>query len=187
MNEAHAKGDFDGAVIISEGGKVVFNVSVGVAPQTVFRLASLTKQVTSLLIMQEVTAGHITLDQKAGEGLPNVSIRQLLQHISGLPNPSDGPDNVIPAYYLRTGASAADITANAKGLLFRHSQARARRQFRIQQLRLHRARCRSRTNHRQEVRAVSPGPYHYAASSGQLGHVAGRFRQSSEGCAAHRE
>ncbi len=124
INEAHNRGDFDGVVVISENGHVVFTSAVGTSdraakvqmrPDTLFRLASLTKQVTALLVMQEVTAGNFRLDKKPGYGLPEITIRQLLQHVSGLPNPSDGPENVIPAFYLRSDEAAADMMKTAKG------------------------------------------------------------------------
>jgi len=115
---AHQAGDFDGVVVLSQNGKVVSTSAFGFSdralhtplrPDTSFRLASLTKQVTALLVMQEVSAGRLTLDQKAGDVLPSlpnsaarVTVRQLLQHVSGLPNPSDGPEDKIPPFYTRS-------------------------------------------------------------------------------------
>ncbi len=126
---AHANGNFDGVVVVSQHGKVVYSEAVGMADRahavpmrvnTVFRLASQTKQITALLIMQEVVAGHLELNEAARQVLPElapstgrVTILQLLQHVSGLPNPSDGPDNVVPAFYLRSGRDAADNTKSA--------------------------------------------------------------------------
>ena len=123
---AHDAGNFDGVVVLSQNGKVVEAAGFGLAdrgaktpnrPDTLFRLASLTKQVTALLVMQEVTAGRFTLDQKAGtvlSSLPpafsHVTVRQLLQHVSGLPNPSDGPDTVVPPFYIRTAADTPSLT-----------------------------------------------------------------------------
>lgn len=131
VDRAHANGSFDGVVVVSQAGHIVFSEAVGMAdkaralpntPHTVFRLASETKQVTALLVLQEVTAGHVRLDEAAGSILPalgpstgRVTVKQLLQHISGLPNPSDGPDNVVPPFYLRTGQDAADNTKAALG------------------------------------------------------------------------
>lgn len=115
VRAAHAKGDFDGVVIVSEHGKNVLEVAVGDANRatklpmrtdTVFRLASLTKQVTSLLIMQQVAAGTMRLDERAGDILPalptttgRVTVEQLLQHVSGLRNPSEGSESEIPGFY----------------------------------------------------------------------------------------
>ncbi len=115
VDAAAAKGAFSGVVVIAQGGKVLLSKAVGTADvaaerpmraDTVFRLASLTKQVTSLLVMQQVAAGKLRLDEPAGELLPalpasvgRVTVQQLLQHVSGLPNPSEGPDGVIPPFY----------------------------------------------------------------------------------------
>ena len=74
--------------------------------------ASITKQVTATLVLQEVDRGRIALDDPVGTHLPGfrgdraITIRQLLQHQSGLPNPSDTPPaNGIPAFYLETGTA----------------------------------------------------------------------------------
>ena len=138
---AHAKGTFDGVVVVSEGGKPLMVAAVGeadrgskdggskaggkhvaVRPETVFRLASLTKQVTALLVMQQVEHGKLRLEERAGEAMPGlpeavgkVTIRQLLQHQSGLANPSDGPEDVVPAFYARVNLDDASNVAAAKG------------------------------------------------------------------------
>ena len=75
----------------------------------VWRWASVTKQVIAVLMMQEVAAGRIDLDQPVAQYLPKfaspnaaaMTVRQLLRHQSGLPNPDDtapGPDGV-PDFY----------------------------------------------------------------------------------------
>lgn len=78
---------------------------VGVLPEpyrggddgTTWRWASVTKQITAVMVMQQVAAGRIGLDQPVTRYLPDfagadggrITIRQLLQHRSGLPNPDD--------------------------------------------------------------------------------------------------
>ena len=75
----------------------------------VWRWASVTKQVVAVIVMQEVAAGRIDLDQPVAQYLPKfaapnaaaMTVRQLLRHQSGLPNPDDtapGPDGV-PEFY----------------------------------------------------------------------------------------
>ena len=131
LDAAHFRGEFDGVVVLSRNGKVIFSQARGLADKdkglantsaTVFRLASLTKQVTALLVMQQVEAGRISLDDTAGKlmaSLPatagRVTVRQLLQHVSGLANPSDGPEDVVPPFYLRTEANAGDARLTAIG------------------------------------------------------------------------
>jgi D-alanyl-D-alanine carboxypeptidase len=75
-----------------------------------FRWASVTKQVTAVLIMQEVAKGKIDLDAPVSRYLPDfaspnaarISVRQLLRHQSGLPNPDDTPvgEGGMATYYL---------------------------------------------------------------------------------------
>ena len=123
VKAAHEVGNFDGVVVLAQNGKVVEAAGFGYSdrkaktlnrPATVFRLASLTKQVTALLVMRQVEAGRFTLDQPAAAvGVPQVSVRQLLQHVSGLPNPSDGPENGVPEFYKRTAADMASLTKSA--------------------------------------------------------------------------
>jgi D-alanyl-D-alanine carboxypeptidase len=74
-----------------------------------WRWASVTKQIVATLMMQEVANGTIALDQPLVKYLPDfrgqtaakITIRQLLRHQSGLPNPDDtAPDKAgVPSYY----------------------------------------------------------------------------------------
>ena len=72
-------GYLNGAVLIAEHGKVIFESGVGQAnmqthatntPRTKFDIASLTKQFTAALVLQEVAAGRIQLDGSVLEYLP---------------------------------------------------------------------------------------------------------------------
>lgn len=73
------------------------------------RIASMSKQITSVLIFRAKEKGLLNLDQKLGEYFPkienaataSVTIRQLLTHTSGLPNPEDGDldSNGYSLYY----------------------------------------------------------------------------------------
>jgi D-alanyl-D-alanine carboxypeptidase len=76
---------------------------------THWRWASATKQVIAVLVLQEVEKGTIDLDQPVAKYLPNftsansqtMTVRQLLRHQSGLPNPDDSgsaADGVAPYY-----------------------------------------------------------------------------------------
>jgi CubicO group peptidase (beta-lactamase class C family) len=74
-----------------------------------WRWASVTKQVTAVLVMQEVAGGRIRLDAPVSTYLPDfrsanagkITIRQLLRHQSGLPDPSATPaaSDGVPAFY----------------------------------------------------------------------------------------
>ena len=63
--------------------------------------------------MQEVEAKRLSLDDTLAKRLPafagptsgGITVRMLLQHTSGLPNPDDtgaSSDKTMPAFYLRT-------------------------------------------------------------------------------------
>jgi D-alanyl-D-alanine carboxypeptidase len=76
---------------------------------THWRWASVSKQIIAVLVLQEVAKGTIDLDQPLNKYLPKfasanagtITVRQLLRHQSGLPNPDDsatGPDIIAPFY-----------------------------------------------------------------------------------------
>jgi CubicO group peptidase (beta-lactamase class C family) len=99
---------FTGAVLVSDHDKVILKKGYGLAnrewnipntPEVKFRLGSLTKQFTSMLIMQQVAKGTIKLDGHLSDYLPyyrqdtgsKVTISQLLSHTSGIPDYTDDP------------------------------------------------------------------------------------------------
>lgn len=61
--------------------------------------ASVSKQITAVIAMQEVERGKLKLDNTLAEVLPafkgqtrdTITVRQLMMHTSGLPNPDDSP------------------------------------------------------------------------------------------------
>ncbi|MCY7348608.1 MAG: beta-lactamase family protein, partial [Pyrinomonadaceae bacterium] len=96
-------GQFNGAVLVAEKGKVVYAKGFGMAnmewaipvqPDTKFRIGSVTKQFTATLVLQLVEAGKIKLDGKITDYLPDyrkdtgdkVTVHQLLNHTSGIPS-----------------------------------------------------------------------------------------------------
>jgi CubicO group peptidase (beta-lactamase class C family) len=102
-------GEFNGAVLVAEAGKVIYKKGVGLAnmeeqipneASTKFRLASITKQFTAMLIMQLVAEDKLALDSSISTYLPNfpkekgakITIHHLLTHSSGIPNYTSFPD-----------------------------------------------------------------------------------------------
>lgn len=82
--------------------------------------ASVTKQVTATLVMQEVAQGRMALDEPIGRYLPDfggdhaITVRELLQHRSGLPNPSDTASvDGVPSFYRETGPAIGDAARTA--------------------------------------------------------------------------
>jgi CubicO group peptidase (beta-lactamase class C family) len=103
MSLYHANNQFNGAVLVAEGGSVIYKKGFGLAnmewdipnqPNTKFRLGSITKQFTSMLIIQLVEQGKIKPDGKLSDYLPDyrkdtgerVTIHHLLTHTSGIPS-----------------------------------------------------------------------------------------------------
>lgn len=99
---------FSGTVLLARDGKPVFVRSYGMAnyelgvpnsADTVFRLASVTKQFTALAVMQLQEQGRLKVDDPICRYLADcpaawrpITIRELLNHTSGIPNFSSLPD-----------------------------------------------------------------------------------------------
>lgn len=113
--------DFNGSILIQQQGKLRYARSFGLANlpfrvpntlQTRYKIASITKLFTSVLILQLSEQGKLDLDKTIGTYLPDyageaaskVSIHQLLNHTSGLPGFDGVTDqataisNGIPVY-----------------------------------------------------------------------------------------
>jgi CubicO group peptidase (beta-lactamase class C family) len=102
-------GYLNGAVLVGENGKVIYAKGVGNAnmethtantPHTRFGIASLTKQFTAVLVLQQVDEGQLKLDGKVADYLPwyckdtgnKMTVEELLHHTSGLPGDFDQPE-----------------------------------------------------------------------------------------------
>ena len=102
-------GQFNGSVLVAEKGKVIYKKGFGQAnrewnipnrPGTKFRLGSITKQFTSMLILQLVEQGKLDIQGKLSDYLPNyrkdtgsqVTIHHLLTHSSGIPSYTSLPN-----------------------------------------------------------------------------------------------
>lgn len=88
------------AVVVTEGGKVIYTVARGIAdleagtpitPDTVFRLASISKQFAAATVLQLVDEGKLSLDDPLSKFFPDypepgasATLRQLLNHTSGI-------------------------------------------------------------------------------------------------------
>jgi CubicO group peptidase (beta-lactamase class C family) len=114
LSLAHKYQQFNGAALVAENGKVIYKSAFGMAnmewdipnaPDTRFRLGSITKQFTAMLALQLVEQGKIKLDGKISDYLPDyrkdigqkVTIHHLLTHTSGIPSYTGLPgffDNV---------------------------------------------------------------------------------------------
>lgn len=102
-------GYFNGTILVADGGKIIYAKGVGFANMesrtpntrhTRFGIASITKQFTALLVLQQASEGKILLQGKVSDYLPwyrkdtgsRMTIEQLLHHTSGLPPDFDSPE-----------------------------------------------------------------------------------------------
>lgn len=103
MKAYHDYNMFDGAVLVAENGKVIYKDAFGLAnrewniankPDTKFMIGSISKSLTATLMLIQVQKGLIGLNNTIEDYLPEfknkpaakVTIRQLLNHTSGIPN-----------------------------------------------------------------------------------------------------
>lgn len=104
MTEKHAPGV---VVAVAIHRKVIFEKAYGFSDvarristtvDTHFEIGSVTKQFTAAAIMQLLAAGKLRLDDRLGQYVPqyragrDITLRQLLWQISGVPNYTDGAD-----------------------------------------------------------------------------------------------
>ncbi len=99
---------FMGAVLVVKGNRVLIDRGFGLAdvewkisnsPDSVFRLASLTKQFTATLVLQLQQDGKLHLDDPISKYLSNtpkswemITLARLLGHTSGIPDLTGEPD-----------------------------------------------------------------------------------------------
>jgi D-alanyl-D-alanine carboxypeptidase len=110
--------NFSGIILVSRGDTIVYARAFGeIEPGSGethrldqrWRWASITKQLVATIAMQQVAAGRMELDAPVSRYWPDfpnparetITIRHLLQHLSGLPDPDDTPrmPSGLPAFY----------------------------------------------------------------------------------------
>lgn len=118
MSQAARYGQFNGAILVVDHGRTVYENAFGLAnmelgvPNTTttrFEIASMTKAMTAIAIMQLVQEGRVRLDARISDYLSfypkengeRISVEQLLNHTSGIrqdigfgDDPSPGADVV---------------------------------------------------------------------------------------------
>jgi len=100
-------GNFSGSILIAKEGRILLSKGYGMAnlehdvpntPQTIFRLGSVTKQFTSMAIMQLQEKQLLNVDDPIAKYLPTypngeeITIHHLLTHTSGVPDFTSFPD-----------------------------------------------------------------------------------------------
>ena len=103
---------FQGTILIGEkdgSSQILVTGPDPVAPDAVWRWASITKQLAAVIAMQEVAKGRLDLDAPVSRYWPEwkapnaatIRIRDLMLHNSGLPQPDESKADAdgIPAFY----------------------------------------------------------------------------------------
>ena len=98
VNVSFNKLGFNGNVLVAENGKVLYEKSIGYADfntgeplkiNSIFQLASVSKQFTAMCIMILKQQGKLDYDDELTKYIPelpyHVTLRQMLNHTSGLP------------------------------------------------------------------------------------------------------
>ena len=103
-SDRYEAGELNGIVLVARGDDVLFREAFGIAdpgsgreltPETPSRVASITKQFTAAAILRLAEENRLSLDDRIGSHLPEypepaasrITIRQMLNHSSGLPRP----------------------------------------------------------------------------------------------------
>lgn len=101
LNSLYSENKINGNFLIAEKGEIIYNRSFGLANETtheelnensIFELASVSKQFTAMAIMILKENGKLSLDDDIVRFLPelsfykNITIRHLLNHTGGLPD-----------------------------------------------------------------------------------------------------
>ena len=117
---------FMGGVAVIKNGKVLYRRSLGYADiesgkkaheHTRYRVGSITKTFTAVMVMRSVEAGRLSLDQTIDRWFPTIrnagriTIRHLLSHRSGIHNFTDGPSYLKWNTQARTRQQLIDTLA----------------------------------------------------------------------------
>jgi CubicO group peptidase (beta-lactamase class C family) len=102
--------NFNGMVLVSKNGKIVYERYLGMAnektglkisKETPIHVASISKVITAVTVLRLVDKKRIELDVPVTKYLkdfpyPDVQVRHLLNHRSGIPNYAYFPDSLLP-------------------------------------------------------------------------------------------
>ena len=129
LTKLHERGLFEGAVVVGETGKLVFEKGYGLAnverrapftPDTAADGASLAKTFTAALVLQLQSEKLLDIDAPAQRFLPelpyaDVTLRHLLSHTSGIPvDDYDYFDKFLPRDAIRTTGALLGVLAAQK-------------------------------------------------------------------------
>ena len=122
--EAHDK--FMGSVAVAKDGAIIYTRAIGFADiensqkadeNTKYRIGSISKTFTAVLVLKAVEEKKISLDQSIDRYFPSIenaseiTVQQLLQHRSGIHNFTDNPDYLTWNTRSKTEQELVDIIA----------------------------------------------------------------------------
>ena len=144
--DACERGSFNGVWLYAEHGQIVSNGACGwvdaentllMREDTIFEMASVTKQFTAAAVMLLIRAGRLDVDDEYAKYFPaypykGVTIRHLLTHTSGMPDDFETDRWVSPAWktehriphcseILRFIAESGEKASHAPGEVFRYT------------------------------------------------------------------
>ncbi|MBR4550002.1 MAG: serine hydrolase [Oscillospiraceae bacterium] len=126
--EAYEKGGFNGAWLYAESGGIVSKGALGwrdaentlpITEDTIFQLASVSKQFTAAAVMLVIRKGLLSLEDRITKFFPEltayeaVTIRHLLNHTSGIPDYFDDAD-----WFIRIWKEEKRVPGNEEILRF---------------------------------------------------------------------
>lgn len=123
-----SNGYFNGSVLVAEQGKPIYEKAFGYAnfetkqpltPETMFELASVSKQFTAMAIMQLHQRGKLHYDDPVRKFLTqlpykHVTISHLLHHTSGIPEFIAWTDTLVDVNKINYNRDILDVLATSK-------------------------------------------------------------------------
>ncbi|CAM3825490.1 serine hydrolase [Mucilaginibacter galii] len=132
LGALYEKGKLNGNVLVAEKGKIIYLKSFGIANEatggklnenTIFELASCSKQFTAMAIMILKEQGKLNLDDPMAKYLPKlafydkITIRNLLNHTGGLQDYLSIMDTVFDKHQIAVNEDIINIFAKLKPAL----------------------------------------------------------------------
>ena len=141
MSTLHERGQFNGAILVAEQGKIIYRGAFGKAnfqtgidftPRTPSNIGSVTKQFTAMSIMILADRKKVSYDDPVSKFIPEfshsphfskVTLRHLLTHTSGMPDYGDLDidDSALDQKALVAALLKKEDTFWAPGLRYRYS------------------------------------------------------------------
>ncbi|MBL7827825.1 MAG: serine hydrolase [Saprospiraceae bacterium] len=135
LQAMHQEGKLNGCVLVAEKGHILYNKSFGYADEakkrkldenSIFELASVSKQFTAMAIVILKEKGKLGFDDKLSKHIPelaayeNITLRQMLNHTSGLPDYVFNLDSLFDKSKISTNHDLVNIFQKHKpALLFK--------------------------------------------------------------------